>query len=440
MGTLAALAASLIGVTPAASAQPPAALPPSLDSASVSASAGATDFYVPPAELPAPGEIIRRESTELLVTLPNVDEPWPGTAERIMHSSTTEHGDRVAVTGLNLEPIVDRTGEGPRPTVIIAPGTVGQGDQCAPSRVATTMIGVDPVAPSLSVNYELLFAQALMRQGVRVVMTDYIGLGTPGAHTYMNRLDQAHAVLDAARAATRIPGGTTPVALWGYSQGGGAVAAAAESTPGYAPDIDLKGTYAGAPPADLTSVVGAVQENLIAGALGYAMNGFMERYPESRPAFERVMNPVGLDYLERTETQCIVDSLVSYGVPGALGPEPSRALTVDGETLGHHLLTNPELKQYADRQLIGTLTPTTPVLIANSTNDDVIPFGQARALAQRWCDAGADVTFRRADVPSTVPRMAFDHLLPIPAGFFQGQSWIMDRFNGVETSGCHLEE
>lgn len=223
MGTLAALAASLVGVAPAASAQPPAALPPSLDSASVSASAGATDFYVPPTHLPAPGEIIRREPADLLVTLPNVDKPWPGTAERIMYSSTTEHSDRVAVTGLNLEPIADCTGEGPRPTVIIAPGTVGQGDQCAPSRVATTMIGVDPIAPSLSVNYELLFAQTLMRQGVRVVMTDYIGLGKTGAHTCMNRLDQAHAVLDAARAATRIAGGPTPVALWGYSQGGGGV-------------------------------------------------------------------------------------------------------------------------------------------------------------------------------------------------------------------------
>lgn len=186
-------------------------------------------------------------------------------------------------------------------------------------------------------------------------------------------------------------------------------------------------------------MVGAVQENLIVGALGYVMNGFVERYPESRPAFEGVMNPVGRDYLKRTENQCIVDSLVSYSVPGAFGPEPSRALIVDGETLGHHLLTNPELKQYADRQLIGTLTPTTPALVANSTNDDAIPFSQARTLAQRWCDAGADVTSRRADVPSTVPRMAFDHLLPIPVGFLQGQNWITDRFNGIETSGCHLE-
>ncbi|MFD8879054.1 lipase family protein [Corynebacterium xerosis] len=141
---------------------------------------------------------------------------------------------------------------------------------------------------------------------------------------------------------------------------------AAESAPGYAPDIDLKGTYAGAPPADLTSVVAAVQENLIVGALGYVVNGFVERYPESRPAFEGVMNPVGRDYLKRTEKQCIVDSLVSYGVPGAFGPKPSRTLTVDGDPLGHHLL-------------------------------------------------------------------------PIPVGFLQGQNWITDRFNGIETSGCHLE-
>ena len=37
---------------------------------------------------------------------------------------------------------------------------------------------------------------------VAVVVTDYIGLGTPGRpHTYMNRDDQAHAMLDAARVA-----------------------------------------------------------------------------------------------------------------------------------------------------------------------------------------------------------------------------------------------
>ena len=70
-------------------------------------------------------------------------------------------------------------------------------------------------------------------------------------------------------------------------------------------------------------MVGAVQENLIVGALGYAMNGFMERYPESLPAFEGAMNPVGRDYLKRTKNQCIVDSLVNHGVPCLLYTSPS---------------------------------------------------------------------------------------------------------------------
>ncbi|WP_295627021.1 alpha/beta fold hydrolase [uncultured Corynebacterium sp.] len=439
LGTIALLAASLLPGAATAGAQTGSSIPAGLDSASASASAEANDFYVPPTDLSdAPGTVIRREAVDLLVPLPNVDKPWPGKGERIMYTSTTEFGEPVAVTGLSLEPVAEWAGEGPRPTVVMAPGTIGQGDQCAPSRVATTLIGADPEIPSLFVNYELLFAQTLMRQGVRVVMTDYIGLGTPGTHTYMNKLDQAHAVLDASRAASEIAGEPTPVALWGYSQGGGAVAAAAETAPTYAPDVDIKGTYAGAPPADLTSVITTVQENLIIGALGYAMNGFIERYPESRAKLEALLNPAGRDFLASTETQCIADSILSYGVQGAVGPEPSRALTIDGETLAHHLLNNPDIKQYADRQLIGTSVPTTPVLVTNSVSDDTIPHEQARALAQRWCDAGADVTFRSDELPPTAPRFVLDHLAPGAIGYFAGEKWIMDRLNGVETSGCQM--
>jgi hypothetical protein len=36
-----------------------------------------------------------------------------------------------------------------------------------------------------------------------VVMTDYQGLGTPGLHTYVNRVAEGNAMLDAGRAAMR---------------------------------------------------------------------------------------------------------------------------------------------------------------------------------------------------------------------------------------------
>ena len=50
------------------------------------------------------------------------------------------------------------------------------------------------------VEYEMSTADALLSRGYAVVMPDYEGLGTPGVHTYVNRLAEAHAVLDAARA------------------------------------------------------------------------------------------------------------------------------------------------------------------------------------------------------------------------------------------------
>ena len=77
----------------------------------------------------------------------------------------------------------------------------------------------------IMLGYEELFVATMVARGFAVVVTDYDGLGTPGMHTYVNRLAEAHAVLDAARAAKQLPGTSLepngPVALWGYSLGGG---------------------------------------------------------------------------------------------------------------------------------------------------------------------------------------------------------------------------
>ena len=126
-----------------------------------------------------------------------------------------------------------------------------QGDQCAPSRNWPLDNQPDPPASGRTVALEGLYDLIWASQGVRVVVTDYVGMGTPGLHTYMNRLDQAHAVLDAARATRTLvgeDGGTFgKVGFYGHSQGGGAAAAAAEEMSSYAPDLDIAGAYASAP-------------------------------------------------------------------------------------------------------------------------------------------------------------------------------------------------
>ncbi len=126
------------------------------------------------------------------------------------------------------------------PLVVVAPGTMGQGDQCAASMGLEHPLRIS--ARTVSVGYENLAIYRLLARGVAVVVTDYVGLGTTDRlHTYVNRVDEAHAVLDAARAARALEQASvtteSPVGLYGYSQGGGAVAAAAELQPSYAPDV-----------------------------------------------------------------------------------------------------------------------------------------------------------------------------------------------------------
>ncbi|WP_255997869.1 hypothetical protein [Corynebacterium sp. CCUG 71335] len=71
----------------------------------------------------------------------------------------------------------------------IGRGTVGQGDQCAPSRNWPLDGQPNPIESKRTVNMEGLYDFALSKYGVRVVVTDLVSMGTEGVHTYMNRLD-----------------------------------------------------------------------------------------------------------------------------------------------------------------------------------------------------------------------------------------------------------
>lgn len=188
------------------------------------------------------------------LSVPTGDGTFPGSARRIMYRSHDEHDRPVAVTGTYFEPSSPWRGGGPRPLVSLASGTVGAGRQCAPSIALQSLVQYRPPIDA-SIAYEQLAVDFLLSRGMAVVFTDYLGLGTPGPHPYANRLDSAHAVIDAARAVKRLPrtslSATSPVAFWGYSQGDRAVAAAAELQPSYAPEMRLVGTYSGAPPVQL---------------------------------------------------------------------------------------------------------------------------------------------------------------------------------------------
>ncbi|WP_234538158.1 lipase family protein [Streptomyces shenzhenensis] len=391
-------------------------------------------FYDPPATLPAAdGAVVRTEPLPLALSLPSLPGPLPGTATRLMYKSTDSAGGPVAVTGAYLEPTAPWLGPGARPLVALAPGTMGQGDQCAASMGLEHPLVLN--GRTVSVGYEDLSVYRLLAEGVAVVVTDYVGLGaTDRLHTYVNRLDGAHAVLDAVRAARSLPGSSVTAAsrvgLFGYSEGGGATAAAAELQPSYAPDITLSGTYAGAPPADLTAVTAAIDGSDLAGALGWAVNGFVQSDPALRPVVDAHLGTAGRAALADLSTMCVGDAILAYG------SQHSTAWTNDGSSISEVIGEEPALQAFLGEQRIGRTAPASPVRVATGVSDDLVPHAQARRLALDWCGEGADVTY----VPVVLPdagRALLNHLGPLLSDQGDAIGWLTARLSGVPAvSNC----
>ncbi|MEP9391962.1 lipase family protein [Gordonia sp. VNQ95] len=388
--------------------------------------AQAADFYTPPASFNStPGSIIRSEASPLLLQIPGVANQWPGTAKRIMYTSTYQDGSPAPVTGTVVEPTAPWQGKGPRPTVVLGPGTVGQGDQCAGSKLMSFPLAIDPSKPSIAVNYSALEMNLLLINGVRVAITDYIGMGTPGIHTYVNRAESGHAMLDAARAALKVAGAPadSPVGFSGYSQGGGAAASAAELAATYAPDLNVKATYAGAPPADLSKVIDQIDGTFIVGGIGYAINGLEARYPALKTVVDRETNANGRAALKTLSTQCIGDTGLAFGF------QRTSQWTRSGKPLSAVINQYPDVKAVVDEQRIGRLTPNAPVLLEGGINDDVIPYGQVRQLYQDWRAKGADVRMVTNPIPPIFPGLVVNHALPMITTLLPATSFLMSEFN-----------
>lgn len=341
-------------------------------------------FYEPPATIPStPGTIIRSEPAPLLLDPLGLSSSLV-TATRVMYSSTDAKGTPIAVTGTVFVPRTAYWGVSKRPLISYAPGTQGLGDRCAPSRQMESLV-----------EYEGLGIARTVGRGYAVGMTDYQGLGTPGTHTYMVREAQGRAVLDMARAVKNLEGSgitdANPVGLMGYSQAGGAAASAAELAGTYAPDLDIKGSAIGAPPADLAKVGKNIDGSLYFAFAAFALLGVAQA-ENIDPAPH--LNAAGMELAKGLEDKCVSD-LLEYAF------KDSGTYTTSGLKLGDLLGTEP-FATAVDRQRIGRIKPSAPVVINHSLADDVIPYEVGKQLGSDWCDQGARVTFNPGLMPTHV--------------------------------------
>jgi hypothetical protein len=162
---------------------------------------------------------------------------------RVVYRST--EGDNRAptvVSGAVFTPL-GAAPAGGWPVVSLGHGTLGLDEQCAPSLNAN-LLGQSATV----LNF--------INKGYAVAVADYQGLGTEGIHPYTDARTAGLNIIDAVRALRHtFKGVSDRWGAFGGSQGGGATWAANEQAGSYAPELDLVGTVALVPAADISGFV-----------------------------------------------------------------------------------------------------------------------------------------------------------------------------------------
>ncbi|MCM6775298.1 lipase family protein [Nocardia sp. CDC159] len=231
-----------------------------------------------------------------------------GGARRLTYWSQTSEGKPALSTGVIFVPAGTPPPGGWR-VVSWEHGTTGVGDACAPSTLGR-------------IDLENRYLATWMRQGYAVVATDYIGLGTPGGHAFLDARAEAHAGIDMVRAAHAADDSlsTTWVAV-GQSQGGGAAVATAALATSYAPELDYRGAVATGPASSLQDAAIVLSNPMMpdlhnANVTAYAtyiINGIQA----ARPGFDldSYLTPLGKELATAAQTLCFDDMVArSQGI------------------------------------------------------------------------------------------------------------------------------
>lgn len=277
---------------------------------------------------------------------------------RVMYLSESVAGEPIVVTGMVFVPTAPAP-DGGRPVLAVAHGTTGIADACAPSRVGGAERSIVPAA---------------VERGWIVTITDYEGLGTPGRHPYLVGESEGRSVIDSVHAARWLPGAERGDAtlIAGYSQGGHGALWAAQVADEWGPDLDVVGTFAGAPATELHLILGAAGEPIVAGFAYLLIAGFAAAYPEADPSL--VLTERGVELLDVVDDGCVGDVF--------------RAVVGEDDLVrpgGPNAAPWPEL---AARNNPGQVATDGPVLIVHSAEDEVIIDVLSEVLFDRMCDTG----------------------------------------------------
>jgi alpha-beta hydrolase superfamily lysophospholipase len=258
----------------------------------------------------------------------------------------------------------------PRPVVAWAHGTVGMGDQCAPSRTPDPVAGIPWVA-------------SMLARGWVVTATDYAGLGTTGTEGYLVGDDEAHDVLNSVRALKFIPSADAgnSFAVWGHSQGGNSALFTAALASSYAPELHLVATVASAPAAELLPLLNETYDSSLAWVIGPEV---LTSWPTVYPGLSvrQITTAAGYDNYKRIAEQCITSAAVEGLIRNAINQHFFKVNPVNV----------PRWRAVAQEETAPLLSASQPLMVAESLNDEVVLPNTTALYIERACAVGSDLT------------------------------------------------
>jgi len=348
---------------------------------------------IPPGK---PGDLIRQEPMDITA-------PY-GKAYRILYHSELSDGTPTIASGMIFIPDTKPNAKSGADLYLIAwaHGTIGMGEQCAPSRSSNPIANIGGLSE-------------LLQSGFIVTATDYYGLGTDGTQHYLIGADEARDVLNSIRAATQFPQTQTSnrFALWGHSQGGHAVLFAAHEAKAYAPELELVAVAAGAPAAELPTLMQQEYKTAVPWVIG----------PEIAVAWPLVYKKLPLNGV-LTNAALQNYQRLAYECANTAGIEAIIRNTFDEWFFASDPNTNPVWRQALEDQTPQPVLDT-PLLIVQGLADTIVLPNTTALFAKKSCDEGSNLTIEwLADVT---------HLQTAKIAGPSVASWLQQRFAGEPT-------
>ena len=220
-----------------------------------------------------PGSVVHAES------FPNIDDSISNlgaNAARIEYRSTSGIDEKPTIVSGTVFSPSKAAPNGGWPVMVVAHGTSGIEEGCAPSRSKDLM----GLAPGVA---------AFLKLGFAVAVPDYQGLGAPGAHPYLDSTTAGYNVIDAVRALRQVfPDASDRWMAYGGSQGGAATWAANEQAGDYGAGkgITLLGTVSAVPAANFSGYVDLASDRAMTDDQMAAYIWLLQGIERTHPGFD----------------------------------------------------------------------------------------------------------------------------------------------------------